>query len=71
MSSKFLDAWGLVIGAAVILNGFFSRSLWNDVEMPMTEERRPDKTPPTKLDRAIYILFGGGLFAYGLVQLLR
>ena len=71
MSPKLLHALALVIGAAVILNGFLGRDLRNDVDMPMTEKEKADKTPPTKGARAVYILFGSGLFAYGLVQLLR
>jgi hypothetical protein len=71
MSSKLLWAWALVIGAAVIINGFFGRDLRNDVEMPMTEEERADKTPPTLASRFIYVLCGAGLFIYGLIHILR
>lgn len=71
MSEKVVSAILLVVGAAVVINGFFGRDLRNDVEMPMTEEERADKTPPTKGARIVYILFGGGLFVYGLIQIVR
>jgi hypothetical protein len=70
MSTRVVSAILLVVGAAVVINGFFGRDLRNDVEMPMTAEERADKTPPTKVTRVFYILFGGGLFVYGLVQIL-
>jgi hypothetical protein len=69
MSSRLLWAALLVGGVAIVVNGFFGRDLRNDVEMPMTEEERADKTPPSKTARIFYILFGGGLFIYGLVEL--
>ena len=71
MSPKLLHALALVIGAAVILNGFLGRNLWNDVEMPISDEWRPDKKPPSKTARIFYILFGGGLFTYGVIGFLR
>jgi hypothetical protein len=71
MSSRWGWATALVIGAAVIINGFFGRDLRNDVEMPMTEEERADKTPPTLASRLIYVLFGAALFIYGLIHILR
>lgn len=71
MSSRILLATLLVGGAAIVVNGFFGRDLRNDVEMPMTEEERADKTPPSKAARVFYILFGGGLVIYGLVGLIR
>jgi hypothetical protein len=70
MSGRLLNAFLLVGGAAIVLNGLFGRDLRNDVEMPMTDEELADKTPPTKTARIIYIIFGGGLFVYGLVQIL-
>jgi hypothetical protein len=71
MSARVVDAILLVVGAAVVINGFFGRDLRSDVEMPMTAEERADKTPPSKMARIFYILFGGGLFVYGVVQILR
>lgn len=70
MSSRLLWASALVIGAAVIINGLFGRDLRNEVEMPMTEEERADKTPPTFASRFVYVLFGAGLFIYGLIHIL-
>jgi hypothetical protein len=71
MSSRWGWATALVGGAAVIINGLFGRDLRNDVEMPMTEEEQEDKTPPTLASRLIYVLFGAGLFIYGLIHMLR
>jgi hypothetical protein len=61
----------LVFGAACMVWGFFGKDLRNDVEMPMTEEEKTDKTPPSRTTRAFYILFAAGLFVYGLLTFHR
>jgi hypothetical protein len=71
VSSRLLSATLLVGGAAVVINGFIGRDLRSDVEMPLTEEERADKTPPSKVARLIAILFGLSLFIWGLIHLLH
>ena len=71
MSSRLLSATLLVVGAAVVINGFIGRDLRNDVEMPMTTEERADKTPPSTVARLIAVLFGLSLFIWGLINLLH
>ena len=61
----------LVLGAACMVWGFFGKDLRNDVEMPMTEEEKADRTPPSRTARALYILFAAGLLVYGLLTFPR
>jgi hypothetical protein len=71
ISSRLLSATLLVGGASVVINGFIGRDLRNDLEMPLTEEERADKTPPSTVARLIAIVFGLSLFIWGFVGLLH
>ena len=71
MDSKLQGAMFIVLGLGCMFWGFFGNDLRNDVDIPMTEAERADRTPPTKLSRAIYILFSVGLFIYGLLSYRR
>lgn len=71
MNARLLDAMLLVGGAAIVINGLFGHNLKNDVEMPMTDEELADRTAPTKKARVVYLVFGAGLFLYGLISILH
>ncbi len=71
MSTKLVDAILLVVGAAVIVNGFIGRRLYNDADMAITKEELENMKAPSKVMRTIYILAGAAMFVYGLVNIVH
>jgi hypothetical protein len=71
MDSRLSSAMCVVLGAACLALGFFGKDLRSDVEMPMTEAEKVDRTPPSRTARAFYVLFSACLLVYGLLTFSR
>jgi membrane-associated HD superfamily phosphohydrolase len=71
MKTRLVDAILLVVGAAVIVNGFVGSRLYNDADMAITKVELKDMKSPSKITRAVYILAGVVMFVYGFLNILR
>jgi hypothetical protein len=58
----------IVVGLAVIMNGFVGKSLLNDVEMPLSQEELDNPQAPTRWARILYIVFGLLIVAFGIFR---
>jgi hypothetical protein len=58
----------IVVGLAVIMNGFVGKSLLDDVEMPLSQEELDNPQAPTRWARILYIVFGLLIVAFGIFR---